>query len=120
MRGTFLFVLCFLILSASGLGQSTASESQGMQALVAEVRLLRKDLQATNTNTLRVQLLLYRLQVQAAAVARASEHLNDARARLAGTQKRREEVAATLKRFESVDNAELSPADRKQVQSEVS
>jgi hypothetical protein len=91
-----------------------------MQALVAEVRLLRKDLQATNTNTLRVQLLLYRLQVQAAAVARASEHLNDARARLAGTQKRREEVAATLKRFESVDNAELSPADRKQVQSEVS
>lgn len=121
MRRTWFFVLCFLLLAASGFGQSTSSESQGMQALVSEVRQLRKDLQATNANALRVQLLLYRLQAQQAAVAHASEHLNDARARLAGTQGHRAEVTATLKRFEeSIDNTELSPADRKQVQYEVS
>lgn len=119
MRRSLLFILCFLFLSASGLCQSTATESLGMQALVAEVHQLRKDLQTTNANALRVQLLLYRLQAQEATVRRASEHLNEARARLAGTQRRREEVTATLKRFEeSIDNAELSPADRKQVQQE--
>lgn len=121
MRRTFLFVLCFLFLSASGLGQSTADDSQGMQALVAEVRQLRKDLQTTNGNTLRVQVLLYRLQAQEATVARDSEHLNDARARLSEIQKRRQELTAALKRFEeSVDNTEISPADRKQIQWEIS
>ena len=47
MHRTWLFVLCFLLLPVSSLAQSS-SESQGMQALVAEVRLLRKDLQASN------------------------------------------------------------------------
>ncbi len=41
MRRTWPFVLGFLLLSASSLGQSTSSESQGMQALVAEVQWIR-------------------------------------------------------------------------------
>jgi len=119
MRHSLLFVFCFLRLSASGLGQSTTSESQGIQALVAEVRQLRKDLQATNGNALKAQILLYRLQAQEAAVARVSGHLNDVRARLAEAQDRRRAVTASLKRNEEfIDNAgttEISPADRKQV-----
>src|ERR1041385_4159006 len=98
MRRSLFFVSCFLFLSVSGLGQSTASESQGMQALVAEVRQLRRDLQATNGNALKAQILLYRLQAQEAAVARVSEHLNDVRGRLAETQERRRAITASLKR----------------------
>lgn len=121
MRRTLLFVLCFLFLSASGLGQSAATESQGMQALVAEVRQLRKDLQATNANALRVQVLLYRLQAQQAAVARASDRLSNARSRLAGMQQHRTEVAATLKRFEELlENTETTSEDRKRFQGETS
>ncbi len=121
MRRTFLFAFGFLFLSAPGFGQSTASESQGMQALVAEVRQLRKDLQVTNGNALRVQVLLFRLQAQEAAVARVLQHLNEARDRLAGVQRHKQDVASALKRLEdSVDNTDISPADRKQVQSEIS
>ena len=121
MRRTLLFVLCFLFLSASGLGQSAATESQGMQALVAEVRQLRKDLQATNANALRVQVLLYRLQAQQAALARASDRLSNARSRLAGMQQHRTEVAATLKRFEELfENTETTSEDRKRFQGEIS
>jgi chromosome segregation ATPase len=117
MHRTWLFAFSFLFVCASGLGQSTAIESQGMQALVAEVRQLRKDLQASNGNALKAQVLLYRLQFQEAAVARASERLNDARGKLADTQRHRTEVAARLKRLEeSLDNTETSPADRKEVQ----
>lgn len=121
MRRTFFFVCCFLALS--GLGQSTQSptEAEGMQALVAEVRLLRKDLQTTNGNALKAQLLLYRLQFQQAAVARLSERLSDARGRLADFQRHRTEVAATLKQFEdSLDNTQNSPEARKQIQYEIS
>lgn len=123
MRRALFLVLCFLFLSVSGLGQSTTSESQGMQALVAEVRQLRKDLQTTNGNALKAQVLLFRLQAQEARVARVSEHLNDARARLAETQRRRQEVEAALKHnqefLDSGEVTEASPADRKQVQTEI-
>ena len=121
MRRTWLFVPCFLLLSASSLAQSTSSESQGMQALVAEVRQLRKDLQASNGYALKAQLLLYRLQIQEATVSRASQHLNDERSKLAQTQDHRRAVAASLKRNEEfADNSDASPADRKEVQREVS
>ena len=92
-----------------------------MQALVAEVRQLRKDLQITNGYALKAQILLYRLQVQEATVARVSEHLKDARGRLADTQRHRTEAAATLKRLEeSLDDTQISAGDRKQTQYEIS
>ena len=117
---TWLFGLCLLFVSASGLGQSTATESQGMQALVAEVRQLRMDLQTSNGYALKAQILLQRLQFQQAAVARVSERLSDAHSRLADMQRHRTEVAATLKRFEeALENTEASE-DRKRFQGEIS
>ena len=75
---------------------------------------------ASNGNALKTQILLSRLQFQEAAVARASERLNDARGRLVDTQRRRAEVAARLKRLEesldNTNNTAVSPADQKQVQ----
>src|SRR5258708_36932479 len=117
MHRSWLFVLGLLLISAPALGQSTSGNSEGMQALVAEVRPLRKDLQTTNGYALKAQILLYRLQVQEATVARVSQHLNDVRSQLAQTQGHRRDIAAFLKQQEdSLDKTELSPADRKQVQ----
>ena len=121
MHRSWLFVLGLLLISAPGLGQSTSSDSQGMQALVAEVRQLRKDLQTTNGYALKAQILLYRLQVQEATVARVAQHLNDLRSKLDETQRHRRDVAATLKHFEELtDNSEISPASRKEFQQEIS
>lgn len=121
MRRTWFFVFCFLFLCASGLGQSTATESQGMQALVAEVRQLRKDLQTSNGNALKAQVLLYRMQFQETAIARASERFNEARSRLTGVQHHRTEVTTTLKRLEeALENTETSSEDRKRFQTEIS
>jgi hypothetical protein len=92
-----------------------------MQALVAEVRQLRKDLQTTNGYALKAQILLYRLQVQEATVARVSQHLSDLRSKLTETQRHRRDVAASLKHFEELtDDSEISPATRKEVQREIS
>lgn len=128
MRSTFLFVICLLFLSsllfpsASGLGQSTANDSQGIQALVAEVRQLRVDLHATNASALRAQVLLYRLQVQEATVARVSQHLNDERSRLAQAQEHRRNLAAGLKgneeRMES-GISEITPTDIARLKAEL-
>jgi hypothetical protein len=80
-RLIFVSSVSFLFLCTSGLGQSTSNDSQGMQALVAEVRQLRKDLQASSGYAVKAQVLRNRLQFQQAAVARASERLSDARVR---------------------------------------
>jgi chromosome segregation ATPase len=121
MRLTSFFLFCFLFLCASGLSQSPSSESQGMQALVAEVRQFRKDLQTSNGYALKAQVLLNRLQFQQAAVVRASDRLSDARLRLAGMQRHRTEVAATLKGFEELlENTETSSEDQKRIQAEIS
>jgi chromosome segregation ATPase len=92
-----------------------------MQALVAEVRQLRKDLQTTNGYALKAQVLLYRLQIQEATVARVSQHLNDVRSKLAGTEEHQRQLASTMKYYEKIaDNSEASPAQQKEAQQQVS
>jgi len=75
-----------MLVPAPVFGQSTSTDSQTLQALLAEVRKLRHDLQSTTIAAQRAQILLYRLQGQEAAVARASQKLDDSRARLIETQ----------------------------------
>ena len=50
-----------------------------VQALLAEVHQLRMDLQATTITSQRVQILLYRVQIQQAAVIRAANHADEGR-----------------------------------------
>ena len=118
---TWLFGLCLLFVSASGLGQSTATESQGMQALVAEIRQLRKDLQTTNGYAIKAQVLLYRLQVQEGTVARVSQNLNDLHSGIAVMQERQRNLMATIREFEKVvHEGETSPTDRKGAEEDIS
>ena len=116
MHRSWLLVLGFLLSSALGFGQSASSDSQGMQALVAEVRQLRKDLQTTNGYALKAQILLHRFQVQEATVARTSQHLNDLRSQVAVVQDHRRWLMAFLKENEElIDRGEITPAQRKKL-----
>src|SRR5216684_6457268 len=89
MHRSCLLILGLLLIAAPVLGQSASTDSQTLQALLAEVRQLRHDLQTTTLAAQRAQILLYRLQGQEAIVARASQRLDDARARLAEVQSNR-------------------------------
>src|SRR5881396_1039827 len=84
----------FLLISAPVFGQSTATDSQTLQALLAEVRQLHHDLQTTTVAAQRAQILLYRLQGQEVIVARASQRLDDARAKLAEIQSNRTKLTS--------------------------
>jgi chromosome segregation ATPase len=117
MHRTLLLSLCFLFGPAGSLAQSASSDSQTLQALLSEVRQLRKDLQVITAAAQRAQILLYRLQAQEATVARASQRLDEARLKLAGAQSERKKLAANVKQSEDfVSHAENSPADRKQIE----
>jgi DNA repair exonuclease SbcCD ATPase subunit len=117
MNRSVLFVLGFLLSSTACFAQTTTGDSQALQALLSEVRLLRQDLQTTTIAGQRAQILIYRLQGQEAAVARASQRLEAAREQLAKIQDERKHVAADVKRNEDFGSNTDNPAtERKQVE----
>lgn len=110
-------LLGFLLISAPAFGQTTSSDSQTLQSILAELRQLRQELAATALTTQRMQIVLYRLQAQEAAVSRLSQRLDDARSELAQLQAEGKRGAADIKRQEEfVDRADTSAADRKAIE----
>jgi hypothetical protein len=85
--------LSFLLLAAPVFAQAPAD---AMQALLAEVHQLRLDLQATTVTAQRVQILLYRVQLQQAATARAASRADEAHAKLTEAQKNRDHAAQAI------------------------
>ena len=117
MNRSSLFVLGLLLLSTACFGQTTPGDSQTLQALLSEVRQLRQDLQTTTIAAQRAQILIYRLQGQEAAVARASQRLDEAREKLARIQDERKHVATDVKQQEDfISNTENPPTQRKEVE----
>ncbi len=112
-----LFVLGLLLFSTACFAQTTPGDSQTLQALLSEVRQLRQDLQTTTIAAQRAQILIYRLQGQEAAVARASQRLDEAREKLARIQDERKHVATDVKQHEDfISNTENPPTQRKDVE----
>jgi len=114
MKRSSLFALGLLVSSTPCFGQTTPGDSQTLQALLSEVRLLRQDLRTTTVTAQRSQILIYRLQGQEESVGRASQRLDEAREKLARTQDERKHVAAEVKQIEDfVGNTENPLSQRK-------
>jgi len=74
---------------------------------------------AASTRVQSAQILLSRSQIQQAAVTRASEHLDDARSKLAEVQVVQKSEAAELKRFQDALSAADSPEQQKEIQDSI-
>jgi hypothetical protein len=108
--------LALLLFSTSAFAQTTSSDSQTLQSLLAEVRRLRQELQATTIAAQRAQILVYRLQAQEAATARAVQRLDSARDRLAVAQDHRKHLAAQIKQAEDAQFSAENPKDREGIE----
>ena len=104
--------LAFLLTSAA-FAQTPPPDTQALQALVAEIRQLRLDLQATTVTTQRVQIVLYRLQSQTTLVTRANSHLEDVRSSLANLQSEKRNTSARMLQMEETLRSSQSPNERK-------
>jgi chromosome segregation ATPase len=100
MRRIYFVILAVLAMSPTAFGQANSSDSQTLQALLTEVRELRQVLQVSLTRMQSAQILLSRLQIQEVAVSRASQHLDDARSKLAEVRVVLKSEAAEIKHLE--------------------
>lgn len=101
MRRLYFLVSIVFGIAILSLGQTTSSDSQTLQALLTEVRGLRKDLQVSLAGMQSAQILLSRLQLQEVAVTRASQHLDEAHSKLAELQVVLKSEATELGQWES-------------------
>jgi chromosome segregation ATPase len=115
LRSLFL-VPALLLISPSAFGQTSTTDSQSLQALLAEVRQLRQDLRTTTMAAQRVQILLFRLQVQEAAVARVQRRVDEAQSDLAQHQFELKRLASTIKSAEDAQGNNQNPAERKDLE----
>jgi chromosome segregation ATPase len=108
----FRAVFAFTIVTAAG-AQTASPDTQALQALVTEIRQLRQDLQSTTIATQRVQIVLYRLQLQTALVTSAASRLDDARSSLGNAQSEMKRVSGFIPSLEEDVKRAQDPAQRK-------
>ena len=116
MHRIWLFFFALLATSATALPQTAASDSQTLQALLTEIRQLRKDLQTTTVISQRVQILIYRMQSQTAVVARAQQHVDEVQAKLSQARTGVQHFTSSIEQSESSSNDSQNPPDRKEIE----
>lgn len=117
MRRSLLVLPSLLLISMPLFGQSTPSDSQTLQALLAEVRQLRHDLQTTTVAAQRAQILIYRVQAQESVVRRMQERVEEARSRLAQVHVEQNNRVASIKQIEEKKGrSETSPTEKKDLE----
>ena len=104
MRRTYFLIAVVFGMASATFAQTTSSDSQTLQALLTEVRQVRQELRVSLTRMQNAQILLSRLQIQEVAVSRASQHLDDARSKLAEIQFVIRSETAEIKHFEDAPN----------------
>src|SRR6266566_829350 len=104
MRRTYFFIVVVFGMATATFAQTTSSDSQTLQALLTEVRQLHQDLQVSLMRMQSAQVLLSRLQLEQVAVSRASQHLDDARSKLAEVQVVIRSETAEIKHLEDSPN----------------
>lgn len=112
LRSLFL-VLGLVVIQPAAFGQTSSTDSQTLQALLAEVRQLRQELRTTTVAAQRVQIFLYRLQLQQGAVDRAQRRVDDARLALSQTQAEVKMMASGIKQTEDKISNAQNPVERK-------
>jgi len=94
--------------------QVAPTDPQTLQAILTEVRALRQELRISSlTRVQSTQICFSRLQMQQGAVARASEHLDEARSKLAEITSPSKGCGREVKRLEDARPAKRTSSNRR-------
>jgi hypothetical protein len=111
-----LLAFSLLLISSTGVDQSTSTESQTLQSLLIEIRQLRQDVQTAAFAARKAQVLIFRLHQQEGALARASERLEEAKRQRGQTEGQRKYYELQIKRCEGMRDRSADATQRKQLE----
>ena len=93
--------------------QALLPDSQATQTVLTEIRQLRHDLHTTAATIQRVQIVMYRLQAEAALMDRATQRLDQAHAGCSQGQMQRKRLAAQIEQAETRKRNAQNPSDQR-------
>jgi len=115
-----LLLVPILIVSTLALAQNNPTDSQTLRSLLEEIRQFRQDLKTATIASQRIQIALYRLQLQEAIVAQASKRVDEAHAKLAELTAERKRQAAFIEQVEDMQKHATDARDLKSIEEELS
>jgi peptidoglycan hydrolase CwlO-like protein len=98
--------------------QTTSSDSQTLQGILAELHAMRQELNSSQRRILNAQILLARLQPQQSLVIHEMQRLDDARAKLLQTQTDQKRFTADLTRLDDSIRSTSDEAQKKRLTDE--
>ena len=112
---------CFVLLETTeAKAETPAPDSQMTLALLAEIRQLRVDMQTAAATIQRVQIGMFRLQIQGAQFARAKERLEQAGFACKQAQSQRQSTRAEIEQAEVSKRNAQNVADREAAEQRLS
>jgi hypothetical protein len=106
-------LILILVLTSVPAFTQTATECQSLQAIAAELRQLRHDLQTSNAMATRAQIALYRLQRESEALARVMQRVSDARSNVAKAETSRNQKALEIEQGRAASNQSDNPQSQR-------
>ena len=85
-------------------GQSAPAETEALRSLLSEVRQLRQAMQTAMITAQRIQITVYRLQVQVLAVSQATQRLDAARSKVAEAELWRQRLTRQVEDMEKLQS----------------
>jgi hypothetical protein len=115
MRPKLTCTFILLLTCTGAFAQNPAPESAMAQAMLAEIRQLRSDLQTTATTVQRIQIVMYRLQSEAVVLERATQRVEQARSICNRSQSQRKLLTAQIERAEARRRNAQNAAEQKEM-----
>jgi hypothetical protein len=109
----------FLLLAPAGLA-AQSGDSATLQSILQELRQMRQDMLGMTVVAQRVQILLYRIQLQDDAAKKAEQHHTQTRLKLMGAQRARTDAENELRESEGKLSSLQNPAERTAIERVVS
>jgi chromosome segregation ATPase len=116
MKHLSFLILTLLLVSPTAFAQTVPTDSDTLKALLAEVRLLRHDLQTTIVAAQRAQILIYRVQGQESVVRPLQERVDDTRSKLAQIHSEQKMLTVEMKQNEELLDHNEHATTRKEVE----
>jgi hypothetical protein len=119
MRRIILCLMVGIAMTPACGAQVNSSDSQTLQAILSELRLIRTELHNQQAQNQTMQILLFQMQTYQSAINRATQRTDDARSKLSEVREGERHFAADVSRDEDSLQATQDEADKKRLAADI-
>ena len=120
MFRTAILLASLVFFTASAPCQTKEPQTQTLEAVLAELRQLRQDLQTAAFAARKAQIVIYRLHVQQSVVDRATERVENVKRQLGQIQNQIRYQSEQIKRFKEMKDRSDNEEQKKELEADIS